>query len=338
MKKTFFGIWIICYIFPYILNAQSLTLISQNGKTDFCEGDSLLLVASTSGWSSNLSYSWFVDNNFVVTSSDSNFFAKNTATYKVKVTDGTFSLESDSLQLTEHSESATIKIRDSINCAGGNNGSLSVNVLNGSGSYLYIWTPDGGSDSIATNLFSGVYQCEITDLIYGCVMRVGEVLPEPAPIVINISAISPSSGQGDGSATAFVTGGTPPYFYTWNSLPIQYTPTATNLLAGTYTLNLQDSHGCTAIQQVTISLTGIAFFLPESNIFLYPNPASDFLYLQNLPISTLKICIYNDLGEKIWEGEAKENMLELKQLSTGIYRLEVISQEKRGYSTFVIQK
>ena len=337
-KITFLLMWIFSFMLPHSLHSQTVNLTSQNGKMDFCENDSLLLIANTNGWTGNLTYSWISDNNFMLASSDSFFFAKNTAVYKVKVTNGTFSLDSDTLRLTEHSESATIVIRDSINCAGGNNGSLAVNVINGSGSYNYIWTPDGGSDSLATNLFSGIYQCEISDLLFGCVMRVGEVLPEPSPIQINITAVTPSAGQGNGSATALVSGGTPPYFYTWNSLPTQYTPTATNLLAGNYTLNLQDSHGCTSIQQVNISLLGINSNLTKTNIILYPNPANDFLSLQNLPISTQKIRLYNEIGEKIWEGFPTENSLDIRELSNGIYRLMLISEEKTWASSFIIQR
>lgn len=336
INHLFWGI--IALLLPYSLHSQSLTLLSQNGKVNFCEGDSLLLTASTSAWAGTLTYSWYADNTFIIASADSIFFAKNTGLYKVEVNNGIDTLVSDSLQLTERSENATVEVIDSINCAGGNNGSLSANVINGSGTYLYAWTHDGSSSQSVSGLFSGIYTCEITDLVYGCIIRAGNLLTEPAPLNINFTGTSPSSGQGDGSVTALVLGGTPPYFYTWNSLPTQYTATATNLLAGTYTLNLQDSHGCTSIQQVNISLLGIFAALSESNISLYPNPTNQFIYLKNLPVSDCKLFIYNNLGDKIWEGFANENKIDVSQLSNGIYRLCVEMGTKHWTSSFFIQR
>ncbi len=50
----------------------------------------------------------------------------------------------------------------------------------------------------------------------------------------------------NGSATASVAYGFPPYSYTWYTTPIQTTQTATGLASGTYTVCVTDGHGCTA--------------------------------------------------------------------------------------------
>ena len=41
------------------------------------------------------------------------------------------------------------------------------------------------------------------------------------------------------ATTVAATGGTSPYTYTWNTTPVQYTSTATNLVAGTYTVTVK---------------------------------------------------------------------------------------------------
>ncbi|MBK9336270.1 MAG: gliding motility-associated C-terminal domain-containing protein [Lewinellaceae bacterium] len=58
-------------------------------------------------------------------------------------------------------------------------------------------------------------------------------------------------GGTDGSATATVTGGKPPYTYEWSegSTAIQ----ANNLSAGTYTLTVTDSDNCTASSSITLT-------------------------------------------------------------------------------------
>ena len=58
----------------------------------------------------------------------------------------------------------------------------------------------------------------------------------------------------DGSATATVSAGFPPYTYSWNTTPPQTTATATGLAPGTYTVTVDDAGACTPpiIQTVTV--------------------------------------------------------------------------------------
>lgn len=51
------------------------------------------------------------------------------------------------------------------------------------------------------------------------------------------------TGDSNGAATVVVYGGIPPYTYTWNTVPVQTGPTATNLKAGTYTVTVVDTFG-----------------------------------------------------------------------------------------------
>ena len=57
----------------------------------------------------------------------------------------------------------------------------------------------------------------------------------------------------NGSATATATGGTTPYTYSWNTLPVQTDSVATGLAAGTYTVTVTDSSSNTATDSVTIT-------------------------------------------------------------------------------------
>ncbi|MFN8295867.1 MAG: T9SS type A sorting domain-containing protein [Chitinophagales bacterium] len=53
-------------------------------------------------------------------------------------------------------------------------------------------------------------------------------------------------GAMNGSATVSVTGGTAPYTYSWNTVPVQTTATAINLGVGSYTVTVTDALGATA--------------------------------------------------------------------------------------------
>ena len=58
-------------------------------------------------------------------------------------------------------------------------------------------------------------------------------------------------GGNNGSATVVAAGGNPPYAYLWSDG--QNTPTALNLVAGSYTVIVSDGNGCTGTAVVTIS-------------------------------------------------------------------------------------
>ncbi len=70
------------------------------------------------------------------------------------------------------------------------------------------------------------------------------------------TSTTPVSCSGnDGTATANVTGGYPPYTYSWNTTPAQTTATATGLAPGTYTVTIDDAGACTnpITQTVTVA-------------------------------------------------------------------------------------
>ena len=66
-------------------------------------------------------------------------------------------------------------------------------------------------------------------------------------------------GDSNGTATANPTGGFPPYTYSWNTVPVQTTKTATGLKAGTYSVTITDSScmGKTITGTVTVSQPGL---------------------------------------------------------------------------------
>jgi len=61
------------------------------------------------------------------------------------------------------------------------------------------------------------------------------------------------NGQCKGTATVVPCGGTSPYNYSWNSIPIQTTQTATGLCAGNYTLTVIDASGDTSTAAFAIT-------------------------------------------------------------------------------------
>jgi gliding motility-associated-like protein len=79
--------------------------------------------------------------------------------------------------------------------------------------------------------------------------------------VTSTTSTAPASCAGnDGTATANVSAGYPPYTYSWNTTPPQTTATATGLAPGTYTVTIDDAGACTPpiTQTVTVGSSGAA--------------------------------------------------------------------------------
>jgi hypothetical protein len=139
-------------------------------------------------------------------------------------------------------------IRDSIatntgvGCNGGNGGSAKVGVKGGVAPYSYLWST-GGTLATASSLSAGNYSVRVTDK-NGCNNTVNVTITQPNVISDNLGSLTnPSCNGAFGSVTINISGGTLPYTFTWTH-GVSTTATATNLLAGNYTVTVKDAHAC----------------------------------------------------------------------------------------------
>jgi large repetitive protein len=135
----------------------------------------------------------------------------------------------------------------------GSTGSASVSVSGGTPSYTYSWAPSGGNTATASNLAAGTYTCTITDA-NGCSLeKTITVSFSGGSLTLSSTQTNPScNGASTGSATISASGGTAPFTYVWTP-NVSTTATATNLSAGTYTVQVTDNGGCSSSISVTLS-------------------------------------------------------------------------------------
>jgi gliding motility-associated-like protein len=145
------------------------------------------------------------------------------------------------------SPNATVK---DINCnTGASTGQITLATTGGTGPYTYTWAPGGQTTSVITGLSAGSYTVTIKDKV-GCDTVVTISVTEPPVLNVIITSTNITcNGANNGTATANVSGGTPPYVYSWSNGAV--TPTDVNLTQGTYTVTVMDANGC----QVTASIT-----------------------------------------------------------------------------------
>ncbi|MBF4465046.1 T9SS type A sorting domain-containing protein [Flavobacterium sp. LC2016-12] len=175
-------------------------------------------------------------------------------TYTVTVTDANSCTTTQTVTITEPSQLvASVGGQTDVTCNGLNNGSATVNVTGGTGTYTYAWTPSGGTAPTATGLSPGTYTVTVTDT-NSCTATQSFTITEPALLTASITAQTnvTCNGQADGSATVTPTGGTGTYTYLWAPSGGN-AATATALSGGTYTVTITDTNNCTATQSVTIT-------------------------------------------------------------------------------------
>jgi len=181
-------------------------------------------------------------------------------TYTATVTDSNACSCSSSIIVLNSSTALTVNVSptSSAGCTVG--GSAAATASGGSGNYTYLWDSNPPQTTqTATNLSAGPHKVTVTDLNTGC-QGIGTVtIPSAPPVTVVVNLGSNATCLTGGSATAVPGGGTAPYTYDWSNNgpqnPDTDGPTATNLLAGTYTVTVTDAGGCTASATVTIMQT-----------------------------------------------------------------------------------
>nr|MBK9653806.1 T9SS type A sorting domain-containing protein [Bacteroidota bacterium] len=139
--------------------------------------------------------------------------------------------------------------RTNVSCNGGTNGSGTVNATGGSG-YTYLWN-NGVTTQTRTGLAAGTYTATVTS-VNGCTTTCSVTITQPAALTTSTSTTPASCGICNGTATATPAGGTAPYTYSWNSIPVKTTATASGLCSGTFVVTVTDSKGCTRTAQAIV--------------------------------------------------------------------------------------
>ena len=178
-------------------------------------------------------------------------------TYTCTITDANGCDNFASAVLVEPAQIQANIITDSVSCNGANDGSATVYITGGSGTYDILWFNGSTTNSIS-GLQPGGFFVHITDNLNPACQTTPYPslfnIYEPDSVTLTTSIIQNTScfGGGNGSVSATVTGGTAPYTYLWNDPSAQTTALATGLVAGTYVCTVTDANNCIDISGVSI--------------------------------------------------------------------------------------
>ena len=152
-----------------------------------------------------------------------------------------------------------------ISCNGLSDGEIDVQVsggnLNDNTNYTYFWEGVGVDNSLIdqTGLSAGTYKLTVTDS-NNCSESKEFIITEPEVITIDEQISDYSgfeisvSGGSDGSIDLTISGGTNDYTFLWQGSGVN--PTSedqSGLSAGTYTVTVTDSNGCSETETYTLT-------------------------------------------------------------------------------------
>lgn len=163
-------------------------------------------------------------------------FTVSAGTHAFTVTDGNCS-STTTIVLTEPSKLLATINSIPILCAGGSS-TLTVNATGGTGNYSYLWSTGETSQSIQVP--SGSYTVTVTDQNL-CVTSASIQVSQPTPLNLTIDKGDVICIGGTTTASANVSGGTPPYTYLWSN---GATTQSVDLPIGNYTVIVTDANGC----------------------------------------------------------------------------------------------
>ena len=233
---------------PVLLEIELVSLVNPT-----CNGfDNGSILVNATGGSGAYTYSWNTD----PVQSGSGITDLSPGSYTVTATDDNGCTTEATYELTEPTE-LEINLLELISpsCTGFNDGSIEVEALGGTAPYSFEWnTIPPSAGPLIENLENGSYTVTVTDAL-GCTIGETFELINPDPLEVTLISIENVLCNGDatGSVTIEVSGGTPDYTISWNDPSSQTGPTASNLLAGTYTASIVDDNGCTISFEITIT-------------------------------------------------------------------------------------
>ncbi|MBP6658794.1 MAG: gliding motility-associated C-terminal domain-containing protein, partial [Bacteroidia bacterium] len=185
---------------------------------------------------------------------DTTFTADSLAagSYTIQVTDSNNCISTGNITISEpNAFNFTYAVNNAF-CNGANNGSATVTVTGGTGSYQFNWS-NGDTGIFADSLPGGYVSVQVTDSV-GCTLIDSVNIVQGTSINSTIAASSDVTCFGGNNGSASVnsaTGGIGPLTYTWSNGDTGLS--TNNLIAGVYTMNIVDSVNCSLALTITIN-------------------------------------------------------------------------------------
>lgn len=211
----------------------------------------------------------------------------------------------------------------SIKCNGGVT-TVTAKGIGGTPPYSYEWSSSLGVDDKLIDATAGQYSVTISDQNNES-LEVDFEVTEPDSLKVDSFTVTPETGtNGDGSASVDVFGGKPPYKYLWSNGSTD--KEAINLMAGAYSVTIEDANECVIIAMITVDMVSNT---KEVNLDFSINPTivHNTLYIKlHELIGKLKYNVLTTNGTIVKTGEVDNEAIDVSELLSGSYWIQLIGR------------
>jgi len=221
---------------------------SRNLVTNCADGDDAFVVIVANGGSGGYNYAL----NDSPSQFNNRFDQLTTGTYSVLVEDSQSCADTLNFSVTAPPPLSLSFDKTDLDCFGDDNGIATVFPTGGVGDFRVVqWSHSASTDFSTTDLTQGQYWIEIADA-NNCIIRDTFEIIEPTELqaLATESPVTCFDGS-DGKASVKVTDGTTPYNFAWDNGQIG--SAAIGLVAGDYTVTVEDANNCKTIRTITVT-------------------------------------------------------------------------------------
>jgi gliding motility-associated-like protein len=238
-------------------------------------------------------------------------------------------------------------------CPGENNARIDVHILGKTGEFVYSWNDGfiytGSTEHIRENMAPGNYWLEVTckDGITG---REAFLIREIRAIEIQVDVLAAGGNDcDDGRIYTTISGGTPPYYYTWSDDPTGAIndPSRFHMNVGLYMVTITDAQGCEQTAVADVICEEAKRILPS--LYISPNNDGENDYLDIKDIESFPnniVIIFNSWGEEIitlrnydnvnvrWDGRNSKGQI----IPDGVYYYILRAQDHDSMMGWILMK
>ncbi|HND89121.1 MAG TPA: hypothetical protein PK971_12380, partial [Saprospiraceae bacterium] len=174
-------------------------------------------------------------------------------TYTVTITDSNGCTKTATATVANNNITFTVSgsTTAATTCLPPGNGSVNITVNPGTNTYTYEWS-NGATTEDISNVPAGTYVVTVSAGGNCTQTQSYTVADQPNQPNLSTTQVNTTCDLSNGSINLSVSGGVSPYTFAWDPGG-QTTEDISNLLAGTYTVTVTGSNGCTKTAQVTIT-------------------------------------------------------------------------------------
>ncbi|MCM5663079.1 DUF7507 domain-containing protein [Galbibacter mesophilus] len=267
---------VVLTVVPEYISDLNAVVTSTTDVTCFGEANGAINISAT-GENGNFQYSWIASNGGVVPAgqeTNEDLTGLVAGNYFVTITDLDTQCVETLTNITINEPTAAVSgtfTQTNVLCNGDNSGAINLTPAGGTSPYTYAWTTTDGIIPVGqednqdiSNLTAGTYSVVITDA-NGCTnpTPISVTITEPAAVVSGSTTSTDVLCNGDSTGSIDLTpaGGVAPYTFAWNTtngtIPAGQNTNEdlTGLVAGTYTVVITDSNGCTNPNAISVQVS-----------------------------------------------------------------------------------